>query len=147
MNIQSETFKKLIQKIAMMSESDQRELLNFWDSLQGNEYARDMVKDYTPRGKGKKVDKPLSSGQTEASAKSSESNEKELETKESAVHTASKMDRDVVKQYWLPLQGSEFAGKLSENFESKGNSKSQKLPMGKLAKKEKKTNRVLNLGW
>jgi len=152
MKVQSEIFNQLIEKIAMMSESDQRELLDYWNELLGPEYSKDQVKDYTPRGKGRKTSDSQSSGQLEASSGGDTSVEgsedAEVGTKEASVKTASKIDRDVINQYWAPLNGSDWAGDLVRNYEPKGKPTTKQVqPIGKRAAKEKKTKNVLNLGW
>lgn len=103
----SKYFFAIMQKLAAWEEKDRKALYEEFAGLLGGEYAKDMVKDYIPKGKAVNVDKPKSSGQVEAKSKSN-------------VKTASKKDRDLVKNYYNSLLGDNFSGKLVEYYKNTG---------------------------
>jgi hypothetical protein len=86
--------------LAALSDDDRSMLMDYWKTLWGQEYSRDLVKDYVNRGDKKKVEA---------------SNAKM--TKSAALSGG---DRGLVRNYWDNLWGSEFAGDLVKDYKTDG---------------------------
>lgn len=121
----SKYFFAIMKKLAAWEEKDRKALYEEFSGLLGGDYAKDMVKDYIPKGKAVNVDKPKSSGQVEAKFKSN-------------VKTAAKKDRDLVKNYYDSLLGDDFSNKLVEYYKNTGKLKDKKT--SGQTKTAKKTN-------
>jgi len=123
--------RKLIEILASRFSEDQRkEIYNYFESLTGNEFAKDSVKNYSPKGKAISTKEPIKSGQITGESKS-----------EPEVKTASKKDRDVIERYWEPLYGNSYAKKMV-SLETKA----KQTKTAKVVDKKSKKN-VLNQDW
>ena len=86
--------------LAALNDEDRTMLIDYWQKLWGDDFARDVVKDYVNRGDKKKVE-----------AKSGKMNK---------VAALSGEDRSLVKQYWDSLRGNEFAGDMVQDYDNQG---------------------------
>lgn len=123
--VNTKYMQKLINVLATkFSEEQRKEIYDYFQSLTGSEFAKDSVKNYSPKGKAINVKEPLESGQVKAK-------------KTQSVKTASKEDLNVIERYWQPLYGKDYAKKMIQSEE--------KSKQTKTAKRTKKN--VLNQRW
>ena len=86
--------------LAALSEEDRELIFNYYKPLWGEEFAKDITKDFVNRGNRKKIEASSNTLKKEASLSSE--------------------DSSLVKNYHSKLLGSEYAGDMVENYDNKG---------------------------
>jgi ribosomal protein S24E len=94
--------RDVLKKIAALSDEDRSILIDYWKTLWGEQYSKDLVTDYAPRGKRKNV----------------ESSNRSI-TKQA---TLSGEDRSLVKNYYDNFYGDEYAKDMVEDYSGDGDS-------------------------
>lgn len=140
----SEYLNKLITILASWEESDRKLLYDYWIGLWGEEETSNATKDHLPRGKAVKSTSDKRSAKQGApqdpSAPKASTGSEEKDTKEASVHTAATRegkDKDVTRQFWLPLLGNPYAPDMVKDHGLEGKTVTQTKSMGKVAEKKR----------
>ena len=105
--------RALLTKVAELTDEDARILYEYWGKLLGEEYATDETTDYQPAGKSKKV----------SASKQNDALRNELMEKLAALDAKT---LTLIKKYWGPLLGAEYAADEVKDYSPKGKTKTVK---------------------